>query len=227
MSKDPRRQPKQERSVETVRIILDAAQNVISRSGIQGATAAAIAKEAGISIGSLYQYFPTKDAVLAAWEERVWTSEMAVLAQKAFEFSSVTYPIERSIYEIVKMSVEAVARQIAQYGSFTTPDNLVSRVSQRINIVSDAAKTIASVFETAPDRPLIRAKTHEELELMCVIMVKSTVYLAFAAQMQHAADLQSGAFSHQVAAMMTRYMLGDAKSPERPGSWNDLPPLPV
>ena len=212
--RDPRRQPKQDRSVETVRIILDATQNIVTREGIGGATAASIAKEAGISIGSLYQYFPTKDAVLAAWEERVWQSEIATLGQKALEFTAITYPIEKSIYEIVFMSVEAVGRQVACYGAVTTTDELVSRVGQRIRFMGAAAQTIASVFESAVDRNLIRTETHEELVLMCNVMVKSTMFLAFTGRTQHP-ETTTPAFAHQVASMMQRYMLGDSKSPDR------------
>lgn len=62
----PRRRPKQGRSRHTVDAILTAAQQVLLRSGLQGFNTNAVAKRAGVSIGSLYQFYPGKEAILAA-----------------------------------------------------------------------------------------------------------------------------------------------------------------
>ena len=61
-----RKQPKQQRSAETRQRILDAAARVFAEFGYRGGTTNRIAEAANISIGSLYQYFPNKDAILAA-----------------------------------------------------------------------------------------------------------------------------------------------------------------
>jgi AcrR family transcriptional regulator len=60
----PRKTPRQERSVETRARILDAARAVFAEHGYAAGTTNRIATAAGISIGSLYQYFPNKDAIL-------------------------------------------------------------------------------------------------------------------------------------------------------------------
>lgn len=61
-----RRKPKQERSRATVDAILDAAARILRRHGPKGLTTAAIAARAGVSVGSIYDYFPTKDAIVIA-----------------------------------------------------------------------------------------------------------------------------------------------------------------
>ncbi|ADB53288.1 TetR/AcrR family transcriptional regulator [Conexibacter woesei] len=66
----PRKQPRQERARETVEAILEAAAQVFERHGYAAGTTNRIAERAGISIGSLYQYFPGKDAILLAIVER-------------------------------------------------------------------------------------------------------------------------------------------------------------
>lgn len=66
----PRRIPRQERSRQTVERILDAATRVLGERGYDGASTNRIAGEAGISNGSLYQYFPNKDAIVVAVLDR-------------------------------------------------------------------------------------------------------------------------------------------------------------
>jgi AcrR family transcriptional regulator len=66
----PRRTPRQARSVETLERILDAAAQVFSRHGYASGTTNRIAAEASMSIGSLYQYFPNKDAIVLALARR-------------------------------------------------------------------------------------------------------------------------------------------------------------
>ena len=65
-----RRTPQQQRSRERVERILASAKGLIERSGSDAMKMGELAEQAGISIGSLYQYFPDKAAVIAALAER-------------------------------------------------------------------------------------------------------------------------------------------------------------
>ncbi|CPX14257.1 Putative transcriptional regulator%2C TetR family [Mycobacteroides abscessus] len=60
----PRKQPRQDRAEATRRRILEAAAHVFADFGYAAGTTNRIAERAEISIGSLYQYFPNKDAIL-------------------------------------------------------------------------------------------------------------------------------------------------------------------
>jgi len=62
----PRKIPRQERAADTVAAILEAAARILERHGLRGYNTNAVAERAGVSIGSLYQYFPNKDALTAA-----------------------------------------------------------------------------------------------------------------------------------------------------------------
>jgi AcrR family transcriptional regulator len=61
-----RKAPTQARSRETVSIILEASARILESRGLQGFNTNAIAARAGVSIGSLYQYFPNRDAIVLA-----------------------------------------------------------------------------------------------------------------------------------------------------------------
>lgn len=77
----PRKAPSQPRSAHTVEAILEGAAHILELQGLDGYTTNAIAARAGVSIGSLYQYFPTKDAVTVALIER----ERAELVRDAMQ----------------------------------------------------------------------------------------------------------------------------------------------
>jgi AcrR family transcriptional regulator len=74
----PRKQPKQARSAGLVSTILEAAVQVLQKEGAQRFTTARVAEKAGVSVGSIYQYFPNKAAILFRLQSDEWrqTSEL-------------------------------------------------------------------------------------------------------------------------------------------------------
>jgi AcrR family transcriptional regulator len=66
----PRKKPSQPRAVETYAWILEAAAQILESQGIDAFNTNLVAERAGVSIGSLYQYFPGKDALLIALMRR-------------------------------------------------------------------------------------------------------------------------------------------------------------
>ena len=67
-----RKAPRQQRSTQLVNDILEAAIRVLSREGAQRFTTARVAETAGVSVGSLYQYFPNKEAILFRLQTDEW-----------------------------------------------------------------------------------------------------------------------------------------------------------
>lgn len=74
-----RKQPQQARSNELVAAILDAAVQVLAKEGAQRFTTARVAERAGVSVGSLYQYFPNKAAILFRLQSDEWRSTSELL----------------------------------------------------------------------------------------------------------------------------------------------------
>lgn len=77
----PRKEPSQARSTQLVADILAAAVRVLEREGAQGFTTIRVAEKAGVSVGSLYQYFPNKQAILFRLQVDEWKKTSAVLEQ--------------------------------------------------------------------------------------------------------------------------------------------------
>ena len=74
-----RKSPVQARSARLVADILEAAARVLAREGARRFTTVRVAEEAGVSIGSLYQYFPSKEALLFRLQTDEWSDTWGVL----------------------------------------------------------------------------------------------------------------------------------------------------
>src|SRR6478735_7977896 len=74
-----RKRPRQARSARLVEDILEGAARVLTRHGARHFTTVRVAEEAGVSIGSLYQYFPSKEALLFRLQTDEWTETWGVL----------------------------------------------------------------------------------------------------------------------------------------------------
>jgi AcrR family transcriptional regulator len=78
-----RKEPRQARSRATIAAILDAAAHILGERGWAGITTNGVAETAGVSIGSLYQYFPNKLALVEAVRRRHFDEVLAVLRAAA------------------------------------------------------------------------------------------------------------------------------------------------
>ena len=74
-----RRQPRQARSADLVSAILEAAVQVLSKEGAQRFTTTRVAERAGVSVGSVYQYFPNKAAILFRLQSDEWRQTTGML----------------------------------------------------------------------------------------------------------------------------------------------------
>jgi AcrR family transcriptional regulator len=80
---DPRKSPRQRRSQATVEVIVEGAARILEAEGPDGFNTIAIACAAGVSVGSLYQYFPGKQALIAELSRRNAEEVLAGLAEAA------------------------------------------------------------------------------------------------------------------------------------------------
>jgi AcrR family transcriptional regulator len=95
----PRKQPRQKRSQETVDAILAATAQVLVRHGYEGANTNRIAEAAGVSVGSLYQYFPSKEALVTALIERHMESMWEIIREAATRVAEA--PLEIAVREVI------------------------------------------------------------------------------------------------------------------------------
>jgi AcrR family transcriptional regulator len=105
MSLDPRKTPKQGRARATYDAILEAAAHIIAGHGLAAFNTNAVAERAGVSIGSLYQYFPNKDALMAALIQRQQEAQLATL-QAAAEMVGSERTLEKVVRSLVRAAMQ-------------------------------------------------------------------------------------------------------------------------
>lgn len=106
---EPRRQPQQERGERRVEEILDAAEAVIAEVGVETATTNAIAERAGASVGSLYHFFPNKDAIIRALSARYQAIMLGIKERTLSLEVAAAAPIPLMVCGIVDPYVQFLA----------------------------------------------------------------------------------------------------------------------
>jgi AcrR family transcriptional regulator len=101
----PRKAPRQSRSAVTVTAILDATARILVERGYAATSTNAVAERAGVSVGSLYQYFPNTDALIAALHTR-HIEQMRVVIERSFD-KAMHGSLEEALGELIEGAVEA------------------------------------------------------------------------------------------------------------------------
>lgn len=105
MSLEPRKRPQQGRARATYDAIVDAAARIVAERGLAGFNTNAVAERAGVSIGSLYQYFPNKDAVMAALIVRQQSMQLGTLQTAAAKIGPAT-SLETVVRALVRAAMQ-------------------------------------------------------------------------------------------------------------------------
>jgi len=101
----PRKQASQERSRATVDALVEATARILVREGFDKASTNRIAETAGVSVGSLYQYFPSKESLVVAVMERHSQQLMQVVKGVVAEVAAL--PVEQAVHTLVAAAIKA------------------------------------------------------------------------------------------------------------------------
>lgn len=101
----PRKNASQERSRATVDALVEATARILVKEGFEKASTNRIAEIAGVSVGSLYQYFPSKEALVAAVIDRHNEEIMGIVRSALIEVADM--PIDKAVRKLVTVAIEA------------------------------------------------------------------------------------------------------------------------
>jgi len=101
----PRKEASQQRSRATVDALIEATARILVREGFDKASTNRIAGEAGVSIGSLYQYFPSKEALVGAVMDRHQQELMQVVRGVLPQVAAL--PMQQALRKLVTLGIKA------------------------------------------------------------------------------------------------------------------------
>jgi AcrR family transcriptional regulator len=124
LAKPARRRAKQERARETIAVVLEAAAQVLQREGYARATTNRIAETAGVSVGTIYQYFTDKDEIFDALIRREIDGLQRLLRNAA---PDPREPLADALRELLRALVRAQPEAPALYRSLEHVPNALFR----------------------------------------------------------------------------------------------------
>ncbi|MFA6112349.1 MAG: TetR family transcriptional regulator [Sphingomonas sp.] len=143
------KQPKQARSNDLVAAVLDAAVQVLRAEGAQRFTTARVAERAGVSVGSLYQYFPNKAAILFRLQSDEWRATSDLM--RAILEDRTKPPLER-VRTLVHMFIRSECEEAEIRGALNDAAPLYRDAPEAIDVHASSAQAFQSfLHELLPD----------------------------------------------------------------------------
>ena len=180
-SRSIRRKPQQHRSRQTVEAVLDAVIRLLKREGFAALTTNRIAEVAGVSIGSVYQYFPDKRAVFAALHQRHIERVDRLIAGVLIEHA--TSPLDDLIRALLEALVDEHTHDPELFAL------LASEVPHRAKGSRDFATRLHGAFLLAISARAREFKKGRDLNKVAFVVTNMVDSLAHAAALRRPADL--------------------------------------
>jgi AcrR family transcriptional regulator len=198
----PRKHASQDRSRATVDALIEATARILVNEGFDKASTNRIAAKAGVSVGSLYQYFPCKEALVGAVIDRHRQEIMQVVHGALAQAAAL--PMEQAVRKLVAVAIEAhridpklhrvLAEQIPRTG--------------RLENVEAFSKENYALFKTYLEAHRAELRT-VDLELAAFVCVTSIEALTHTAVLHHSAGFSEEAFEaliDEATRLVVRYL---------------------
>ncbi len=187
----PRKLPKQDRSRTTVDYLVEATARILTDEGIEHLSTNRIAELAGVSVGSLYQYFPNKEALLTEVRRRYDEAFMERTVAQAGRIGAL--PLREGIREFIRFMLEIHAENPRLHNA------LAERVpeSQRRFLL----QVVLAYLEA--HREELRVKN---LELAALISLEVGEALTHGASLRYPERLTDERFAEEILDLLVRYL---------------------
>ena len=203
----PRKTPLQARSMATVDAILSAAAQVLKRKGYAAATTDRIAERAGVSVGSLYQYFPNKDAILVALAERHIDEGFTLVRELLVEALQEAPPAElllrRFVVAMVALHESEPGLHRVLFEEVPLPASVRQGLRRREN---EFAMEVCGLLEAHPE---VRMK---EPRVTAYVLVHTVDALVHNFVLHPPKDIETEELTDEVVRMLLRHLLVDESS---------------
>lgn len=198
--KAARKPPQQSRSRVTVTTILDAAVRIMDQEGADAATTTRIAEVAGVSVGTLYQYFGNRDSILDALQDREFERATEFMLRVLAERGGAPQQIARRVIEgLLELyaACPALHRLLVVEGLRVTPTARVQAFDMRM------VSALRAFFAHA-GLP-IRRQNHDVAAFVIYNSVRATM---LARLLENPAGLDDAALVEELSDLVVSYLIG-------------------
>jgi AcrR family transcriptional regulator len=189
----PRKRPTQARAMPTFDALVEACSRLLPELGYEKLTTQAIAERAGVGIGSLYEYFPGKDAIIAVVVERMVERVMTTLGKDLQAILDRAGSVEAwitRIYEVIEAERALIAVLLEQV-PYTRQLDVIRELPDRLLAFSEQGRQAAGIALPQPT-----------VALMLINNLVSTTVL------QVVLDPPAGSTKAELIAMLTSHVKG-------------------
>lgn len=203
-----RKSPKQERAKETIQVLIKATAQFLQKHDYDSLSTNKIAEVAGVSIGTLYQYFPTKEALVVA------------LVNQQFEedFERIRRLLEESAIGSLAEGVALIVRATLSLFSEQTQLRLVVFEQSRRLSLTKSKQTFQQRIRTLLIENYEKHcdnKIQKPTELSTYVVTSAVVGSLMAAASEHPEYLKSAKFENEIVKLIMGYYVGGPETKER------------
>jgi AcrR family transcriptional regulator len=193
-----RRRPKQRRARQTVEAILDAVVRILKREGVAAITTNRIAEVAGVSIGSVYQYFPDKRAIFIAVHRRHIEEIDRMVENKLIEHAASS--LDRLMDAMVEAMIDAHTADPELY------ELLLTEVPHRADGTRDFATRLHGAFRLAISARAHELKKRRDLDKVVFIVTHMVESLAHGAVLRRPSNLPLEEAKAEIVRALLAYL---------------------
>jgi len=195
----PRKRPRQDRSRATVETVLEATARVLVKRGFDGLTTNLVAEAAGVSIGSLYQYFPNKAALVAALIEQHVDHMTSMMLSELTRVARL--PATEAIRSVVELLIRAHAVEPELHRVLTEQVPRVGRMARLGEIEALCQRAVAELLVARKAELAI-----EDPEIAAFVLVSALEAITHRAALFSPERLRDPRLVDETCAMARRYL---------------------
>jgi len=199
---NPRKVASQERSRLTVDALLEATARVLIKEGYDRASTNKIAAVAGVSIGSLYQYFPSKEALVAAVIDR-HMQQVSQVARNAL-IKVAARPIEIAAREFVSVAIDAHRVNPKLHGVLAEQIPRIGRLENIDAMQRDGYALVRGYLEAHRDE--IDVADPDIAAFICMTVIEALTHAAVLRRPDILTEEKARWFVDEVTRLLVRYL---------------------
>jgi AcrR family transcriptional regulator len=196
---EPRKQPRQGRAKVTVDAILEATERVLAQRGLEATTTTEVAEIAGVSVGTLYQYFPNKQALVAAVIEARLDRDLAAIDEGLARARAL--PLREGLQELARVQAQLYGNEPALYREMVAAMAELERARRVELIIEHAITSLAELLEARRDE-----HDHPEPGIAAWMLIHNGVQLMRAAVRERPELILGGTLFAELERMGGRYL---------------------